>query len=60
MTCNVTRSGFSFFRNRDNAGVLQIYLMTFGTEILSKDIGYTMCPDDTATAGSWAGIGLVN
>jgi hypothetical protein len=21
---------------------------------------YTMCPDDTATAGSWAGGGLVN
>jgi hypothetical protein len=20
----------------------------------------TMCPDDTATAGSWAGVGLVN
>jgi hypothetical protein len=22
--------------------------------------GYTMCPVDTATAGSWAGVGLVN
>jgi hypothetical protein len=21
---------------------------------------YTMCPADTATAGSWAGVGLVN
>jgi hypothetical protein len=25
-----------------------------------KRMWYTMCPDDTATAGSWAGIGLVN
>jgi hypothetical protein len=32
MTCNATRSGFSLFRNCDNAGVLQIYLMTFGTK----------------------------
>jgi hypothetical protein len=24
------------------------------------DWQYTMCPDDTATAGSWAGVGLVN
>jgi hypothetical protein len=23
-------------------------------------LGYTMCPNDTATAGSWAGVGLVN
>jgi hypothetical protein len=27
---------------------------------LTKDKGYTMCPVDTATAGSWAGVGLVN
>jgi hypothetical protein len=32
--------GFSLFRNWDNAGVLQIYLMTFGTKFLTKDIGY--------------------
>jgi hypothetical protein len=25
-----------------------------------QDVIYTMCPVDTATAGSWAGVGLVN
>jgi hypothetical protein len=25
-----------------------------------NNIGYNMCPDDTATDASWAGVGLVN
>jgi hypothetical protein len=28
--------------------------------LLSRWTTHTMCPDDTVTAGSWAGIGLVN
>jgi hypothetical protein len=36
MCCNTSRTGFSLVRNYHNAGVLQIYLMTFGSKFWTK------------------------
>jgi hypothetical protein len=40
-----------------NVGFLKLYENILWETIAIVD---TMCPDDTATAGSWAGVGLVN
>jgi predicted Ser/Thr protein kinase len=43
--------------------ILQELILQAHTSVVFKgrwaDL-YTMCPDDTATVGSWAGVGLVN
>jgi hypothetical protein len=51
------RGGIFFvFYYKVVAGASMIFLVL----VYIPTTTYTMCPVDTATAGSWAGVGLVN